>query len=326
VTLQGSIDKIKASVQWIANNGDVAVVLKKWIASNWGEATKIAQFALDRLSKKSVPMPTLSTKLGQGSAEILDFAIPNVVDPPPPPPPAPKPPTIFATKGAFVTVAGNFDPAWGKEAGLKAIAPQITSLGMDNDSTFRNVNEFELGWWNQHSYAARFAWGTHGGDFDREVAHVRERVEKYKIVGYLADTERLWLNQMPQLADILLAKLLAALTPLGCKVATVSFGYSPDSPGQLWNSGYSYNLKYGAPFVPEAYKFSGETYGINTVMSYLTKEGIEIPALMGIGQVVAQSDIDDCRALVNLGKINGVWLWSADQAGPATAKLKAIPL
>ena len=228
---------------------------------------------------------------------------------------------MFNVKGSLLVNADAADVNYHRTGGFTAVAPQITSLGSDNFSTFMNVSN----WFRFSTTFAGFSiggWGTHGSFPEAEADHVAQRVNELGLKYYIADTERHWLNGTPNNTGLLLTALRERLGE-SFPIAVISFGYSSESQGQIWNNGYAVCQQYGVPFLPELYDVGGFTYGMDKAIPYIEREGLKKPHLIAVGDKNVPEDVSWLKSNTT---VRGMWVWAAEQASLGLASAGQLTL
>lgn len=228
---------------------------------------------------------------------------------------------MFNVKGSLLVNAGAASPQFHRNGGVTHVAPQITSLGEDNASTFQNVQNF-ASWKSAFSGFTVGGWGTHGPNYALEAEHVAQRVSSLGLKFYIADTERHWLNGTPNATGMLLSALRARLGS-AFPISVISFGYSDESQGQIWNNGYEVATQYKCSFLPELYDFGGFTYGMDKAIPYIEREGLKKPHLIALGDKTVPQDVAWLKSNTT---VRGVWIWAGEQAGQDIESLSQLTL
>jgi hypothetical protein len=303
---------IDESTPYQASGEEMAGAMDRWSAANPGE---LAQWL--RYTQKFSAPPVLKTKFGRGITALWENRLAKL---------SPTPEiarTYFAAKGVFLQYLSAMPSMRLENAGFTHAAVQITSRGADNQATLSNMAEFNR--YGAHSIYPGIqtgGWGTHSLNPVQESEFVARRVSEHGLKFYIADTEFHWLNGQPGLTATLLTELRRS-DRLGkdFPIAAVSFGYSKFAQGQVQNSNYPAMIRAGVDFIPEAYDEKGYTYGLQAVYDYLVRDGVRPPVLMAVGTYSLPADQPQLQELVSAGKLNGYWVWVAEQVPPGDLAL-----
>jgi hypothetical protein len=278
----------------------------RWRAANPGEATRLSAYLDARIRGQNPATPALATKFGLGVLGLLGEA----TEPQPEPPPSPPVSTFWDQHFAIVITAGNIDPQLLWDAGVRAVAFDVTAAN--------TVEAQSAGW-------ARFVRGwffitraTTAAGLIEEAIDFSQRLNASAIDFAVVDTENLKADFPNQERFELQRLFYAALRARTAKLlANITYGWHQD--GSVVN----YQALADNRIEPwwEAYNGDEASWNTAAVTAKLNAQGFN-PARICLGDKRLEQQVPVWKMLVAQGKAaKGAMLWSPDN-GPAQEALR----